>query len=106
MSSQVESPGDSEIAAIKKKREQGPAGISRSLLWRIARLIRITVLPRKREPRTRGDAPEQRRSEEHTSELQSLMRISYDVLCLQKKNNHKSHHHTENKTQITYKKKR
>src|SRR3546814_15115153 len=26
------------------------------------------------------------RSEEHTSELQSLMRISYDVLCLHKKN--------------------
>src|SRR3546814_6681832 len=26
------------------------------------------------------------RSEEHTSELQSLMRQSYDVLCLQKKN--------------------
>src|SRR3546814_6750826 len=25
------------------------------------------------------------RSEEHTSELQSLMRISYDVFCLQKK---------------------
>src|SRR3546814_6156528 len=28
------------------------------------------------------------RSEEHTSELQSLMRISYDVICL-KKQNHK-----------------
>src|SRR3546814_5969306 len=27
------------------------------------------------------------RSEEHTSELQSLMRISYAVFCLQKKNN-------------------
>src|SRR3546814_5967298 len=27
------------------------------------------------------------RSEEHTSELQSLMRISYAVLCLHKKNN-------------------
>src|SRR3546814_2474402 len=27
------------------------------------------------------------RSEEHTSELQSLMRISYAVLCLQKHNN-------------------
>src|SRR3546814_9125730 len=26
------------------------------------------------------------RSEEHTSELQSLMRLSYAVLCLQKKN--------------------
>src|SRR3546814_4282338 len=29
------------------------------------------------------------RSEEHTSELQSLMRISYAVFCLKKKNNHK-----------------
>src|SRR3546814_10896668 len=28
------------------------------------------------------------RSEEHTSELQSLMRISYAVFCLEKKNNH------------------
>src|SRR3546814_1811044 len=28
-----------------------------------------------------------RRSEEHTSELQSLMRISYDVFCLKKKTN-------------------
>src|SRR3546814_3055282 len=27
------------------------------------------------------------RSEEHTSELQSLMRTSYDVFCLHKKNN-------------------
>src|SRR3546814_7553139 len=27
------------------------------------------------------------RSEEHTSELQSLMRISYAVFCLKKKNN-------------------
>src|SRR3546814_10891428 len=30
------------------------------------------------------------RSEEHTSELQSLMRISYAVFCLKKKNNNKS----------------
>src|SRR3546814_2726987 len=39
-----------------------------------------------------GEAIDQRaRSEEHTSELQSLMRISYAVLCLKKKNNrHKS----------------
>src|SRR3546814_7009066 len=29
-----------------------------------------------------------RRSEEHTSELQSLMRISYAVFCLKKKTNH------------------
>src|SRR3546814_6199338 len=36
------------------------------------------------------------RSEEHTSELQSLMRISYAVFCLNKKNQH---------TNITYKSK-
>src|SRR3546814_7972578 len=34
-------------------------------------------------PLTRAD-----RSEEHTSELQSLMRISYAVFCLKKKNHH------------------
>src|SRR3546814_6910804 len=36
------------------------------------------------------------RSEEHTSELQSLMRISYAVFCLKKKNNIK---HKNNKEQ-------
>src|SRR3546814_6344654 len=40
------------------------------------------------EPQDR-DEPRQheQRSEEHTSELQSLMRISYAVFCLKKKNN-------------------
>src|SRR3546814_1598005 len=46
------------------------------------------------EPRTPANRDEigrdmfadpQRRSEEHTSELQSLMRISYAVFCLKKK---------------------
>src|SRR3546814_7835746 len=32
-----------------------------------------------------GEARRRRRSEEHTSELQSLMRISYAVFCLKKK---------------------
>src|SRR3546814_2450450 len=32
------------------------------------------------------------RSEEHTSELQSLMRISYAVFCLKKKNNNNKPH--------------
>src|SRR3546814_1667551 len=45
------------------------------------------------------------RSEEHTSELQSLMRISYDVFCLKKKKpiytvqntaRHKSQRHNDN----------
>src|SRR3546814_2271407 len=34
-----------------------------------------------------GEAEDQQRSEEHTSELQSLMRISYAVFCLKKKTN-------------------
>src|SRR3546814_8713363 len=34
------------------------------------------------------------RSEEHTSELQSLMRISYAVFCLKEKNNKDTHQHT------------
>src|SRR3546814_2344379 len=33
------------------------------------------------------------RSEEHTSELQSLMRISYAVFCLKKKNINTNIHH-------------
>src|SRR3546814_1987019 len=43
------------------------------------------------------------RSEEHTSELQSLMRISYAVFCLKNKNNKATHplsrkHNTHNKS--------
>src|SRR3546814_8181926 len=47
----------------------------------------------------------ERRSEEHTSELQSLMRISYAVFCLKKKTKHKEtkkrtkrKHNTKTKT--------
>src|SRR3546814_8372894 len=34
--------------------------------------------------------PRRTRSEEHTSELQSLMRISYAVICLKKRNQEKT----------------
>src|SRR3546814_1385305 len=55
--------------------------------------------PRSIRPRSRRDSAQalsglprrspqsRRRSEEHTSELQSLMRISYAVFCLKTKNN-------------------
>src|SRR3546814_10473116 len=43
------------------------------------------------------DPAEHPRSEEHTSELQSLMRISYAVFCLKKKNPN-THHHTHTST--------
>src|SRR3546814_10491365 len=50
------------------------------------------------------DRWKERRSEEHTSELQSLMRISYAVFCLKKKKkkNKKTHAHSLEKTTHTY----
>src|SRR3546814_10080291 len=42
------------------------------------------------------------RSEEHTSELQSLMRISYAVFCLKKKNtNHKQKNNVQYTNKLT-----
>src|SRR3546814_4885066 len=39
-----------------------------------------------------------RRSEEHTSELQSLMRISYAVFCLKKKKKNTRHNNISRRT--------
>src|SRR3546814_3749530 len=53
---------------------------------------RLEGISRRRRPRPAADRSRSgaagrldRRSEEHTSELQSLMRISYAVFCLKKK---------------------
>src|SRR3546814_4121162 len=58
--------------------------------------VRAPARAARRLPRSRRQARnpaaarrQARRSEEHTSELQSLMRISYAVFCLKKKNNQK-----------------
>src|SRR3546814_3503659 len=47
-------------------------------------------------------AAELSRSEEHTSELQSLMRISYAVFCMKKKNNVYTKFSTNNKHNINF----
>src|SRR3546814_2949063 len=47
-----------------------------SLSFHLAQLTRAGLIRQERQSR---------RSEEHTSELQSLMRISYAVFCLKKK---------------------
>src|SRR3546814_5159677 len=49
----------------------------------------VTEMNTPDKPPSRADVTDSR-SEEHTSELQSLMRISYAVFCLKKKI--KSHH--------------
>src|SRR3546814_15222679 len=60
--------------------------------------------PRRRRPPTCRGRPvprpapgSARRSEEHTSELQSLMRTSYAVFCLKKKKQ-TTHHNTSNRS--------
>src|SRR3546814_10217403 len=48
-----------------------------------------------------GDFSYGGRSEEHTSELQSLMRISYAVFCLKKKKKKTNHNDKQTKRDIT-----
>src|SRR3546814_6361385 len=62
---------DDDQLAVLRPRDQQPAVVGAE--------IDRTIALRSRE---RGGAG---RSEEHTSELQSLMRTSYDVFCLKKK---------------------
>src|SRR3546814_3833003 len=57
------------------------------------RILRPLIDSRRRHDRSR-----KLRSEEHTSELQSLMRISYAVFCLKKKQNHISTMSKKNNT--------
>src|SRR3546814_1232946 len=71
-------PGQTNYAAAKA----GMVGFSKALAAEIAnRGITVNVV-------APGfiDTAMTERSEEHTSELQSLMRISYAVFCLKKKN--------------------
>src|SRR3546814_10728783 len=79
-------------------------------LFRSAR--RVTTLPGRprrtlgapavSSPRGYGRNRRENRSEEHTSELQSLMRISYAVFCLKK--TRKNHNTTYQHLSITIKK--
>src|SRR3546814_4208542 len=52
---------------------------------------RCRNLPDRRRAAGNAGARQAGRSEEHTSELQSLMRISYAVFCLKKKKHKKTH---------------
>src|SRR3546814_2938753 len=70
------------MRGVRDRRGGGDHG-----LWRLAGLYRIAY---RRTGAARVESVQRSvrcRSEEHTSELQSLMRISYAVFCLKKKNN-------------------
>src|SRR3546814_6360910 len=57
----------------------------RALRGHRARQVRDRAVERGQRGRRRRADLDPKRSEEHTSELQSLMRISYAVFCLKKK---------------------
>src|SRR3546814_10763221 len=78
--------------------QHSPRRVSRRSSTRQSRLPsspRLSLVARRREVAAR--------SEEHTSELQSLMRISYAVFCLKKKKeNRKIHNHNITKKHTIY----
>src|SRR3546814_5584253 len=73
-------PGNAEVAAIAE------AGIEFDIAGHVAAVARVVLSLEIVEFRIANVIGPRGRSEEHTSELQSLMRISYAVFCLKKKN--------------------
>src|SRR3546814_8905018 len=78
--------------ALNRRRGGGSAGLSVagsvSLLagaWLFRHSLLKIGMESARDPQAQFAFAQPRRSEEHTSELQSLMRISYAVFCLKKK---------------------
>src|SRR3546814_4209306 len=78
-------------------RRRGPVSRNRFAPWPDATqsqpLVRPSFPVLGRARRRIRAARIRRRSEEHTSELQSLMRISYAVFCLKKKKNTRKQHY-------------
>src|SRR3546814_1914109 len=72
----VDAINDGQVDALRRRRDQHALGASRQML---ARAFGIGE-----EARAFERDVDAERSEEHTSELQSLMRNSYAVLCLKK----------------------
>src|SRR3546814_4252576 len=69
-----------QVKAVRREYFNGTAArvlkVRRALAPYVVQDLRVATDPATQRPR----------SEEHTSELQSLMRISYAVFCLKKKN--------------------
>src|SRR3546814_8396513 len=84
-------PGQASVS----EREPGPMAGTRSsrgpiLLHVMPSLGAFDAVPIEDSRLGRALGPSMARSEEHTSELQSLMRISYAVFCLNKKTKQKT----------------
>src|SRR3546814_1606017 len=89
---------NSRYLAMVRRAMSMPSALSRSTSWsseNTRSAVSLSIRPRMRDL-TASAA----RSEEHTSELQSLMLISYAVFCLKKKQN--DNQHTANIQQGNY----
>src|SRR3546814_4772173 len=69
--------------ALAEEATEGLSDAERAQLIALVGRVRCNLSRRDAIPESER---EKERSEEHTSELQSLMRISYAVFCLKKKN--------------------
>src|SRR3546814_2426747 len=78
--------GHQQLSRLQLARKVREAREADAELWPPGAVHRIYGA-RQRIDLRRIAADRQERSEEHTSELQSLMRTSYAVFCLKKKNN-------------------
>src|SRR3546814_3146883 len=78
-------------AMVEECEDAAPAdgGEPRRGLAKVVGAVKDALTPNSDE--AEPEAGEPPRSEEHTSELQSLMRISYAVFCLKKKHMKKKH---------------
>src|SRR3546814_5103670 len=81
------STSEANVSTVLENWAPVASAFVRSQPWRRAPIMSA---PRKLQPSTR--------SEEHTSELQSLMRISYAVFCLKKENIGTALHHALTRT--------
>src|SRR3546814_3045731 len=77
------SAGRGSRSLLVRSRRASPYIVNRTLSW----AVRTRRTPTDRMG-TAAWLEHHVRSEEHTSELQSLMRISYAVFCLKTKNDH------------------
>src|SRR3546814_1210535 len=80
-----------EVALLSMREQARQAGVQPATMTRLAKALGLGGYDELRQAYAdalRGEAAGflGKRSEEHTSELQSLMRISYAVFCLKKKN--------------------
>src|SRR3546814_5027793 len=86
-------PGAGDGASARRDQGLGRAHCRQLIVRAMHRRLRMAGSRRASMSRARS------RSEEHTSELQSLMRISYAVFCLQKKSKSRRKPYTNTRQQ-------